>query len=48
MAKWKYASLAWIHEVREKNYEATKDKTMEAIMKSSIRRARKRAGDYGG
>jgi len=25
MEKWKYKSLEWIHNVREENYEKTKD-----------------------
>ena len=41
MTKWKYRSLDWIHKVREKNYEKTKDKDLEAVMKESVKRTRK-------
>ena len=47
MSKWKYKSLQWIHEVREKNYEETRDlniKEMLKITKNKAKIAKKNLG----
>jgi len=47
MSKWKYRSLQWIHDVREKNYEETKDlniKEMLKITKNKVKMAKKNLG----
>lgn len=41
MSKWKYKSLDWIHKVREKNYDRTKNKSLDEIIEEGKVGARK-------
>ncbi|MEW6041445.1 MAG: hypothetical protein AB1633_07990 [Elusimicrobiota bacterium] len=41
MKKWEYKSLEWIHEIREKNYDDTKEKSMEEVINNSTKFADK-------
>jgi hypothetical protein len=36
MEKWSYRSLEWIHKVREENYERSKGKEPEEILKEIV------------
>ncbi|NMG82770.1 MAG: hypothetical protein GIS02_01015 [Methanosarcinales archaeon] len=40
MAKWKYKSLEWIHEIREENYEKTKEKDLRAVIENNFKMAK--------
>jgi len=37
MEKWKYKSLEWIHKVREKDYEETKNLTPKELIEKTSR-----------
>jgi len=39
--KWNYKSLEWIHKVRERNYERTKDEPLIQVMEESRKAAEK-------
>lgn len=36
MGRWSHRSLEWIHRVREENYEVTKDKPQEELLKGIV------------
>ena len=46
MAKWKYTSLEWIHEVREENYERTKNRDLKSVIEDSVKNAKKKITQY--
>ena len=41
MNKWNYKSLEWIHKIRERNYERTKDEPLIQVMEESRKAAEK-------
>lgn len=41
MTKWKHYSLEWIHDVRKKNYQETKQKELKDIINESVQRVKK-------
>ena len=40
MEMWNYKSLEWIHEVRQANYEKTREQAPETIIKESLEASR--------
>ena len=40
MEMWNYKSLEWIHEVRQANYEKTREQAPEKIIKESLEASR--------
>ena len=47
MSKSKYGSLQWIHEVREKNYEETKDLNIAEMLERSKKKIAVAKKDLG-
>jgi hypothetical protein len=47
MAKWKYKSLAWIHSVREQDYNETKDLAPDELIKKTREKAEDLARSLG-
>jgi hypothetical protein len=41
MSEWDHYSLEWIHKVREKNYEETKDLPTSEVVRKSVERAKR-------
>ena len=41
MTRREHRSSDWIHKVREENYQKTKDKDLETVMKESVKRTKR-------
>lgn len=41
MTEWDHYSLEWIHKIRERNYQKTKDEPIEEVIKKSVDRSKK-------
>jgi hypothetical protein len=41
MTEWEYESLEWIHKIRVKNYQRTKNIPLEKVIEQSVKRANK-------
>lgn len=46
MDEWEHYSLEWIHKIRERNYDETKDKPLQELIKESVTRSRELAHEY--